>query len=162
MPGTEIWTKTHCSGGSSSGVSLLSFSLLNAHSVKLLSQFVSLFIPFSSPLRHHQRNFFVQWTVVNAEIITGQNSETIPQMGHLHHTLSPRLRKQCRRRCGKSVRARSQEEQSANVFWTGEELLTREFTAAVIGCRRPADGQPSQNSSMHWKGIYESSSLSGY
>lgn len=143
------------------GASLLSFSLLNGHSVKLLSQFVSLLILFSSPLRHHQRNFFVQWTVVNAEIITGQNSETKPQMGHLHGTLSPRLRKQCRRRYGKSVRVRSQEEQSANVFWI-EELLTREFTAAVIGCRRPADGQPSQNSSMDWKGIYESSSLSGY
>jgi hypothetical protein len=64
--------------------------LLNIQSIKLPSKFISLYSQISLDLKPHQRSFFVQWTVVNTELVKVQTKgiylqSTGPQMGCLHH-----------------------------------------------------------------------------
>lgn len=111
------------------------FILLNGHSAKLPSRFLSL----CAILTPHQSTFFVQWIGLMQKLTISQSAESQcqwrgqSQMQRLYHTPSPRLRDHCRRSARKILRTISQvvENQSKTVScghsWTSVLMSSQQL-----------------------------------
>lgn len=132
--------------------------LLNGHSIKLLSTYISILIDWCSSL---QRSVLVQWIWMSVNesikrLTTGQSTENkcllIYQWVIWSHICILMLRKHGRegRRtvgaggCWALV--------LSSVFWACQDRHNHELIVATVACLRPAQQQTSEHCSMPYRG----------